>query len=54
MLLKPGNAIKKPMKIEIIIDIKEILIVRPKPLIKNSRLVNPLSSLGSNIYHPQL
>jgi len=53
-LLKPGIAIKKPTINEIKIDIKEMLTVRPNPLIKNSKFVRPLSKVGSIIYQPQL
>ena len=53
-LLKPGIEIKKPIINEIEIDIKEILTVKPKPLIKNSKFVRPLSKVGSRIYQPQL
>ena len=53
-LLKPGSEIKKPIINEKKIDINEMLTVKPKPLIKNSKFVSPFSNVGSRIYQPQL
>ena len=46
--------LKKYIKIEIIIESKEMKIVILSPLIKNSKFEAPVSSLGFNIYQPQL
>ena len=53
-LLNPGKAIKKPIINEKKIEIKEILTVIPKPLIKNSKFDEPCSRVGSKMYQPQL
>ena len=50
----PNNETKKPIKSEKKIDNKEIDIVIERPLSKNCKFENPLSSLGFNIYQPQL
>ena len=53
-MLIPNKEIKKPIKREKKIEKKEIKTVIDSPLIKNFKLDNPLSSLGFNIYQPQL
>ena len=52
--LIPNKEVKKPIKREKKIEKNVIKIVIERPLIKNCKLDNPLSSLGFNIYQPQL
>ena len=47
-------AIKNPKISDKKIEIKEILTVTPRPLIKNSKFDKPFSNFGLSIYQPQL